>query len=1211
MAASAAQVGALRVNLSLDSANFTQSMQSINRQLKGLESEFKATAAGNKDFEKSLDGMKSKSENLTRQFQLQEQRVNSLRDEYEQVVRAQGENSKAAQTMLTRYNNAVRSMRNTESALQDVNARIEDAENKWKQLGRAAEAASDKMKDVGGKMTAGLTAPIAAFGIAAGKMASDVDSATGSIQAKLGLTAEEAERVNDVAQSLWKNGFGEDMQDAANNVAIVSQNLKDIPLDQLEAVAAGAMTVADVMDADVGEVTVAVNRLMQDFGLSATEAFDMITTGAQTGLNKNGDLLDVLNEYSPQFKSLGFTGSEFFNTLQAGADAGAFSMDKVGDAVKEFNIRAKDGSKTTNAAFKGLGMDAEEMAATFAAGGPKAQEAFKQVVGALESVEDPVERNSIGVALFGSQFEDLESDVVTALGTTSGEFDKVAGATENAGSAMYDTFGARMTTLWRELQSSLVPIGESLLGLAEKVLPVVSAGVEKVSNIFTNMSPTMQLVTLAIGGIAAALGPVIAFVGIFIGAILNLVGPIMTAVGWLTKLGPIFSGVRTAMMLLTGPVGIISAIVIALAVLIYKNWDEIKAKSIEIFGAIGDYLSEKWSSIRDAVSGFASELAKNTQEKWQSTKDKTIEIFNSVKDFFTEWGPLMLAALLGPIGLAVYGIVTNWDSIKSKTIEIFDRIKSYLGETWNNIKDSISNTVSELRNKIVEKIVDARDRVIETISNLKSRISEIFGSMRDSITNTIGRIKENLVNGFSSGRDKVVEIVGNIKSKTKNLWDDIVTGAKELPGRIGKGISSMASNVVSGVKTMINKLASWLGKGVNGAIDGINFVLGKLKVDKIGKWEVPKYAKGTKGHPGGLAVVGDGGGEELIRTPDGKTFLSPGTDTLIDLPKGSTVLPYGKTKQLLQDIPFYKNGVGEFFSDAWESGKKIGGKVKNFALDVFDYVKNPSGLLNKVFSQFVPSINLEGVFGNIVKGAIPFIKNKAVNFVKDKLTTASVAADGKFGPPFRLSSKKGWRIHPITGVRTYHNGDDWAAPAGTPIPSQTAGTVSTAGYHPIRGNYVRVNSGAYDYIYQHNTRNSVRAGQSVSKGQTVGTVGSTGRSTGPHLHFEKIKKYAFGGIVSKPTMGLVGEAGPEGIIPLSLNKRSVALNLWSKIGHMIGALDTNRIDSLSNAGAAHMTNTGTSNYFGNVQITIPAKDIKEFQDVTNLFNNLGMAVRKD
>ena len=159
----------------------------------------------------------------------------------------------------------------------------------------------------------------------------------------------------------------------------------------------------DTFDYDISESARAASALMKNFNISAEEAYGLIATGAQNGADKNGDLLDTLNEYSAQFAALGLSADQFMGSLVEGADAGLFSIDKVADAVKEFNIRAKDGSDSSAEAFKGLGLNSDKMFAAFAAGGETAQAAFFDTVEALNKLK----RNEIGVALFGSQFEDL------------------------------------------------------------------------------------------------------------------------------------------------------------------------------------------------------------------------------------------------------------------------------------------------------------------------------------------------------------------------------------------------------------------------------------------------------------------------------------------------------------------------------------------------------------------------------------------------------------------------------------------------------------------------------------------------------------------------------------------------------------------------------------------------------------------------------------
>ena len=131
-----------------------------------------------------------------------------------------------------------------------------------------------------------------------------------------------------------------------------------------------------------------------------------------------------------------------------------------------------------------------------------------------------------------------------------------------------------------------------------------------------------------------------------------------------------------------------------------------------------------------------------------------------------------------------------------------------------------------------------------------------------------------------------------------------------------------------------------------------------------------------------------------------------------------------------------------------------------------------------------------------------------------KPTTPTGGQGGSYAPPHssgiwivpctysRVSSPFGYRWHPTTGEYTMHNGVDLAAPKGTPIYATRSGYVNVATYHSTAGYYVTINHrDGYTSVYMHMTHYVVSPGQEVKAGQLIGYVGSTGRSTGPHLHF--------------------------------------------------------------------------------------------------------------
>ncbi|MCI8666072.1 MAG: peptidoglycan DD-metalloendopeptidase family protein [Dorea sp.] len=118
-----------------------------------------------------------------------------------------------------------------------------------------------------------------------------------------------------------------------------------------------------------------------------------------------------------------------------------------------------------------------------------------------------------------------------------------------------------------------------------------------------------------------------------------------------------------------------------------------------------------------------------------------------------------------------------------------------------------------------------------------------------------------------------------------------------------------------------------------------------------------------------------------------------------------------------------------------------------------------------------------------------------------------VSGNGTFTHPCpgysRISSEFGWREAPIAGAGNNHKGMDLAAPTGTPIYAAASGTVTTARYSSSAGNWVVINHGnGLQTYYMHASALYVSEGQTVSKGQNIAAVGSTGQSTGPHLHFQ-------------------------------------------------------------------------------------------------------------
>lgn len=317
------------------------------------------------------------------------------------------------------------------------------------------------------------------------ELGDEYNKAVNQMSASTGATGEELDALSESMKNIYAQNLGDDFNDVAEGLA-ATQKASDLAGDALEQATAAGFVLRDTFDYDISESARAASALMKNFDISAEEAYGLIATGAQNGADKNGDLLDTLNEYSGQFAALGLSADQFMGTLVEGADAGLFSIDKVADAVKEFNIRAKDGSDSSRDAFNSLGLNADQMFAAFAAGGDTAQAAFFDTVEALNGLDDPLKRNQIGVALFGSQFEDLEAGVLPVLGSIETAAYDGAAALQQINDVKYNDLGSAFEAVKRSAEVALLPMASMIANTLTSLAPILSETFEAISPVITD-----------------------------------------------------------------------------------------------------------------------------------------------------------------------------------------------------------------------------------------------------------------------------------------------------------------------------------------------------------------------------------------------------------------------------------------------------------------------------------------------------------------------------------------------------------------------------------------------------------------------------------------------------------------------------------------------------------------------------------------------------
>ena len=389
-------------------------------------------------------------------------------------------------------------------------------------LGKSIEALEKKFEGVNVKALA-VGASVGAIAVGTGaavvkatkylaNLGDSYNSAVNDIAASTGLVGQELEGMSDVLKDVYGSNFGESMEDAAAGITEIYKSTK-LTGDELAETTKGAYALADTFGYDIAESARAAKAMMTNFGVSGEEAMGLIAAGAQNGLDYSGELIDSINEYSVQFAKLGFSADDMFNIFQQGADSGAWNLDKVGDAIKEFSIRSIDGSKTTTEAFTALGYNADEMMATFAAGGDGASAAFQDVLSSLMDMDDQVQRDALGVSLFGTQWEDLGTEAMSALADISNEAYNTEDALGKIKAVQFNNLTDAFEAVKRQAEVSLLPLASTIANAFTKIAPVIGKLFEKLGPIIEQATDlAMPFITEFLDGILSALDGVIPMV---------------------------------------------------------------------------------------------------------------------------------------------------------------------------------------------------------------------------------------------------------------------------------------------------------------------------------------------------------------------------------------------------------------------------------------------------------------------------------------------------------------------------------------------------------------------------------------------------------------------------------------------------------------------------------------------------------------------------
>lgn len=241
---------------------------------------------------------------------------------------------------------------------------------------------------------------VTAFGALVGQV-SEMEDSLSKLSAQTGTYGAEMEELGGIAKEVFRSGYGESFDEVTQAIANVKQNMHNLDNNELQRMTSDAMIFADTFDSDINEISRAANNMMTNFGVDSTKTMDLFSTGMQRGLNFSDEMLDNISEYAPLFAEMGYSAEEYFGIMERGSKAGVYNLDYVNDVMKEFQIRAKDGSKATSDAMTTLSTETQNVWMEFLKGNGTVSDVASTVVSELQGMEDQIAANQIAVSLFG------------------------------------------------------------------------------------------------------------------------------------------------------------------------------------------------------------------------------------------------------------------------------------------------------------------------------------------------------------------------------------------------------------------------------------------------------------------------------------------------------------------------------------------------------------------------------------------------------------------------------------------------------------------------------------------------------------------------------------------------------------------------------------------------------------------------------------------
>ncbi|PTY79618.1 hypothetical protein B5V89_05070 [Heyndrickxia sporothermodurans] len=693
------------------------SSRKMRKELKLEQEELKLTGTESQKLESKIKG-------LQQQYDIARQKTQATAEQLAKAKKYFGENSNEANKLENKLLDLKISQEKLGNSLQQAKTELSKQGQQFQDVAKDADKAKKSVGELGDEFENVAGALVAGGGIAGAiDQALDVSDLKTKIDISFEVPEESKKTIKDAVRGI--QAYGLDAEAALEGVRrqwALNKNASDSANKEI---VKGAAVISKAYDGiDFIELIQENNEVAAALKISNKEALGLINSLLKAGFPP--EQLDTISEYGQQMKDIGFTSAEIQAIFEAGINTKTWNIDNLNDGVKEARIQMATFGLEVPKALKPLITDTgisvgkfQKWGEAVAGGGEKGSKAMSEVASWLDGIKDKTVKNEIATKVFGTKWEDQGQNMIAVfkgLGDVSDKTKQNVQGLTDATTKMDANPAVQMKQAMADLKTALEP-----------TLTIIAGVVSNIAQ-WASKNPTLTAAIIAI----------VSAVGILSGAILALtpiITPLITGFTklWemLSKLGPIIKIVRGAMMALTGPIGIISAIVVALAILIIKNWDSIKKAT-----------SKVWNGIKSTISTVVNAIKNIVSKVWNSIKSTTSTVWNGIKTVIsTVWGGIK-SVTSNSINSVKSLVSTVWNSIKSTTSTVWNGIKGVINTVWGGIKTAVSTPINWV----------------------KSKVSGVWSSIKTNTSSVWNGIKSAMISPIENARDKIKGIVDRIKS---------------------------------------------------------------------------------------------------------------------------------------------------------------------------------------------------------------------------------------------------------------------------------------------------------------------------------------------------------------------------------------------------------------------------------------------------------------